>query len=30
MELARSGAISIDEAARYMRNPAALKSLGDG
>ncbi|MEZ4390775.1 MAG: PilT/PilU family type 4a pilus ATPase [Polyangiales bacterium] len=30
LELARSGAVAVDEAARFMRNPIALRSLGDG
>jgi pilus retraction protein PilT len=30
LELARKGTITVEEAARYMRSPAALKSLGDG
>ncbi len=30
LELARKGAVSLDEAARHMRSPAMLKSLGEG
>ncbi len=30
LELARKGVISIEEAARYMKSPAALKTLGEG
>jgi pilus retraction protein PilT len=30
LELARKGAITVEEAARYMKSPAALKSLGEG
>ncbi len=29
LELARKGAISVEEAARYMKSPAALKTLGE-
>jgi twitching motility protein PilT len=29
LELARKGAITVEEAARYMRSPAMLKSLGE-
>ncbi len=30
LELARKGTITVEEAARYMKTPAALKSLGEG
>jgi twitching motility protein PilT len=30
LDLARNAVITVEEAARYMRNPIALKSLGDG